>query len=168
MKNISICPKIPHQLSCNKFHHSMKIMICCPQVTSLIFKIIHCIMEVHPRFLKIQKFGYSASFSAKIHLSNFSSAGVTEMCQLTNKSNEQKMIVNLFYGSGYRYISHDMVWIKHLSFLLQRHQCCSVSDAFNVELNGKLSNFVNRITRAHLGGLFGCHDRPLCTAGIQH
>jgi len=21
---------------------------------------------------------------------------------------------------------------------------------------------------AHLRGLFGCHDRPLCTAGIQH
>jgi len=21
---------------------------------------------------------------------------------------------------------------------------------------------------AHLGGLFGYHDRPLCTAGIQH
>ena len=21
---------------------------------------------------------------------------------------------------------------------------------------------------AHLGGLFGCHDRPLCTAGTQH
>jgi len=21
---------------------------------------------------------------------------------------------------------------------------------------------------AHLGGLFGCHDRPLCTAGNQH
>jgi len=21
---------------------------------------------------------------------------------------------------------------------------------------------------AHLGGLFGCHDRPLCTAGTEH
>jgi len=21
---------------------------------------------------------------------------------------------------------------------------------------------------AHLGGLFRCHDRPLCTAGTQH
>jgi len=21
---------------------------------------------------------------------------------------------------------------------------------------------------AHLGGLFGCHDRPLCTTGTQH
>jgi len=21
---------------------------------------------------------------------------------------------------------------------------------------------------AHLGGLFGCYDRPLCTAGTQH
>jgi len=23
-------------------------------------------------------------------------------------------------------------------------------------------------TGAHLGGLFGCHDRPLCTARTQH
>jgi len=23
-------------------------------------------------------------------------------------------------------------------------------------------------TGTHLGGLFGCQDRPLCTAGIQH
>jgi len=24
------------------------------------------------------------------------------------------------------------------------------------------------VAEVHLGGLFGCHDRPLCTAGAQH
>jgi len=27
---------------------------------------------------------------------------------------------------------------------------------------------LSRRQGAHPGGLFGCHDRPLCTAGTQH
>jgi len=30
------------------------------------------------------------------------------------------------------------------------------------------TQFFRLVSGAHLGGLFGCHDRPLCLTGIQH
>jgi len=33
---------------------------------------------------------------------------------------------------------------------------------------GKLGQLQNCKTGEHPGGPFGCHDRPLCTAGAQH
>jgi len=47
---------------------------------------------------------------------------------------------------------YAMIGSLHLFFLL-KSMCCY---------------YFPHVSGAHLGGLFGCHDRPLCTDGTQN